>query len=212
MRKISSSVKCSLQLRVQRARRVEVVAERLLDDEARPALRAAALADLLDERRDRARRHGEVVEAVASGAALLVELRRRGRAGGPRPPRRRTRSRCSASPRRAAPRRRRGTGRARAASPPPPSAARKSSSVSSRARDADDRELLGQQLPVGERVERGDQLALRQVARGAEDHEDARVRRPPELEPFEERVLSAVRDASFALARRGRRTRCGARR
>ena len=39
MRKISSSVKCSLEHRVQLARRLEVVAERLLDDQARPALR-----------------------------------------------------------------------------------------------------------------------------------------------------------------------------
>ena len=42
--------------------------------------------------------------------------------------------------------------------------------------DADDREPLGQQAPEGERVERRHQLALGQVARGAEDDERARRR------------------------------------
>ena len=43
MRKTSSSAKCSWMLRVQLARRREVVAERLLDDQPDPALGAAAL-------------------------------------------------------------------------------------------------------------------------------------------------------------------------
>src|SRR6185437_14833420 len=55
-------------------------------------------------------------------------------------------------------------------------------------RRADDRELLRQQSPKRERVQRGHQLALRQVARGAEDHEHARLRPPPHLEALEERV------------------------
>jgi hypothetical protein len=58
-----------------------------------------------------------------------------------------------------------------------------------RARDADDCEVLGQEAAVGERVERREQLAFRQVAGRTEDDEDAGVRRPPDLQPFEQRVL-----------------------
>ena len=46
MRKTSFSAKCCVDLGVQLARRREVVAERLLDDQPHPALGAAALADL----------------------------------------------------------------------------------------------------------------------------------------------------------------------
>ena len=73
-----------LQARVQLARRREVVAERLLDDQPDPALGRAPRRDLAHERPDRARRHREVVDAVAPRAALLVELRRACRAGRPR--------------------------------------------------------------------------------------------------------------------------------
>ena len=58
---------------VQLARGGEVVAEGLLDHEAHPALLRAVLGDLVDQRRDRARGNGEVVDVVAGGAALLVE-------------------------------------------------------------------------------------------------------------------------------------------
>ena len=59
---------------VQLASRGEVVAERLLDDQAVPPVLGAALADLLDERPDCGRRDGEVVDAVAAGAHVLVQI------------------------------------------------------------------------------------------------------------------------------------------
>ena len=54
---------------------------------------------------------------------------------------------------------------------------------------SDDREALGQEAAVGERVERREDLAPGEVARGAEDDEDARLRSPARPKPFEERVL-----------------------
>ena len=119
MRKISSSAKYCCEQLVQLARRLEVVAERLLDDQPHPARRGAApLAELVDDRADRARRHREVVDAVAACAALLVELGQQRREPVLAARRRRTRSRRSACRRRARPRRRRGRGRARAPSRP----------------------------------------------------------------------------------------------
>src|SRR6266568_2731974 len=44
-------------------------------------------------------------------------------------------------------------------------------------------------MPEGERVERGKELALRQVTRRAEDDERAGGRRAPEPKPLQERVL-----------------------
>src|SRR6266516_7212149 len=58
-----------------------------------------------------------------------------------------------------------------------------------RARDTDDRKMLGQQAPVRERVERRKELALRQVAGRAEDDEDAVVRRAPDLQPLEQWIF-----------------------
>ena len=46
------------------------------------------------------------------------------------------------------------------------------------ARDADDREARRQQPANGQRVERGHDLLVRQVAGGAEDDERAGIRRP----------------------------------
>src|SRR5207237_38271 len=66
------------------------------------------------------------------------------------------------------------------------------------ARDAEDGEALRQQPPERERVERGEELLRRQVAGGAEDDEDARVRRRPDLEPFEARVLLALASETTA--------------
>src|SRR5262249_5156017 len=63
------------------------------------------------------------------------------------------------------------------------------------ARDADDRELLGQKPAEGQRVERGEELLLRQVAGRAEDDHGARVRRAPKLQPLEERILGDRRHA-----------------
>src|SRR5204862_7018375 len=55
-------------------------------------------------------------------------------------------------------------------------------------------EALRQQAPQRERVERGEELALGQVARSAEDDERAGIRRAAKAEPFEERVLLLLRD------------------
>ena len=54
--------------------------------------------------------------------------------------------------------------------------------------DADQKEALGQRAVVRQVVDRGQQLALRQVARPAEDHE-ARRRRGEPLQALGERVL-----------------------
>src|SRR6266550_7553020 len=58
-----------------------------------------------------------------------------------------------------------------------------------RARDPDNRKMLGQQAAVCERVERRKEFALRQFAGRAEDDEDAVVGRAPELQPFEQRIF-----------------------
>ena len=57
----------------QLAGRGEVVAERLLDDESDPALRAAPLAQPLGDGRHRLRGDGEVVDPVPARALLLVD-------------------------------------------------------------------------------------------------------------------------------------------
>ena len=65
---------------------------------------------------------------------------------------------------------------------------RKSSSALLAPRDADQLEALGQRALVGEVVERGQQLAVREVAGRAEDDQRRRRDRQP-LEPLDERVL-----------------------
>src|SRR5512133_123325 len=57
------------------------------------------------------------------------------------------------------------------------------------ARDPHDCEVLRQQAAIRQRVESREELALRQVTRCAEDHEDAGVRRAPNLQSFEQWVL-----------------------
>ena len=168
--------------------RREIVAERLLDDQSHPALRRAALADRLDDRLEDGGRSREVVDAVAPRLALLVELgQRRGEvvlallvgevhrdvvhAFGKRLPDVVTERIARVLLH-------------RSLHPFPELVVRLF-----RARDADDCEVLGQQAAVGERVERGEELAFRQVAGRAEDDEDAGVRRPPDLQPFEQRVV-----------------------
>jgi hypothetical protein len=67
--------------------------------------------------------------------------------------------------------------------------------------DAHDTEALGQQVAESERVEGGHDLALREIAGGAEDRHGARLRRPPHAEAFEERVLGDLgHSAAFAFA------------
>ena len=52
---------------------------------------------------------------------------------------------------------------------------RNSSLVSSLRAQSDERELLREQILFGEIVERGNQLALGQIAGGAKDHHDAGI-------------------------------------
>src|SRR5215207_9912337 len=64
--------------RVELARRGEVAPERLLDDEARPALARRLVEPRLPERRDdrrkRGRRQREIEHAAADEAVLLLDL------------------------------------------------------------------------------------------------------------------------------------------
>ena len=118
MRKISSSENQRCRSVFSAPADAEVVAERLLDDHARPAAPLAPLADLLDDRLERLRRHGEVVDAVPLGAVAHVARVQLARRPSPRRSSSRTRSRCSAGAARASPRRPGGTGRGRSPSPP----------------------------------------------------------------------------------------------
>ena len=54
-----------------------------------------------------------------------------------------------------------------------------------RARDTDHRETPGEQAPERERVQRREELLLRQVTGSAEDDERARVGRSAKLQPLE---------------------------
>ena len=181
---------------VQVLRGLEVVAERLLDDHARPALGRAALAHLDDDRLDRRGRHGQVVDAVGGRAELLVELVQAlhdvllaalvGEVG------RHVADRLGELV-------------------PDVLAELVARVVLDRllhllpellvahlgARNADDAELRRQQVAERERVERREELALRQVAGGAEDRQRARLRRAPSAQPLLERVrrLDFLRDA-----------------
>ena len=198
MRKTSFSAKCCADQLGELARGGEVVAERLLDDQARPALGRAPLAELPDERRHRLRRDREVVDAVPARSAFLVELVQQvgelvlaalvgeverdvaGRLGEPLPD----------------------LGLEVVA---PELADRVLHLVAElvvrplRARGADDRELLGEELAAGERVQRREDLAVREVAGRAEDDEHARLGRPPRAEPLEQRIRLNLRLGHFSL-------------
>ncbi len=52
----------------------KIVPERFLYDQAHPALGPGPLTDLVHDRANRVRRHGQVVDAVSLSPALLVEL------------------------------------------------------------------------------------------------------------------------------------------
>ena len=194
MRKTSSSVNHRCSDRVQLARRREVVAERLLDDQPRPALaRLAPLAELVDDRLERGRRDGEVVDAVARRAALLVELAQRLDDLVLALRRRRSRWRRSASRRRASPRRPRANSSRRARCTAFFIAATHCLVVCSVRATPTIPNRSGSRPPEGERVERGEELALGQVAGGAEDDERARLGRAAQPQPLEQRVLRRVR-------------------
>ena len=66
MRKMRVSSNVPQQDRVERLRRGEVVAERLLDDDARARRCSPTLAELLDDRAEQHRRDGEVVRRAAA--------------------------------------------------------------------------------------------------------------------------------------------------
>ena len=188
----------AVQLLVQRGRRRSVAPEWLLDDQPRPAVGGAPLADLLDDLREGARRHGEVVDAVARAAAALVELDQHlldavhaglvREVGGDvthplgkrvpdvvteRVPRELLHRRLH------------------------PLAKRRGRLL--RARHPDDPELLGQQAAQGQRIEGGEELALRQVAGGPEDRQHARLGRPAEPQALEKRVLGLDRRHGSSL-------------
>ena len=184
MRKISFSSKCSQSIALSCARRLEVVAERLLDDQPRPAGRGSALAERLDDRRKRGRRNCEVIDAVSPELPLLVEPREQVFAACPRRPRPRSRSRRSACSARARSRRPRGTRRGRASAPPPSC---RSGMCRRHRRCAQTPTIANarrEQPPQHQRVERRHQLLVREIAGGAEDHERARIGRAPEEQPL----------------------------
>ncbi len=189
MRKTSLSAKCSWSSRVERARRREVVPERLLDDQPHPALCAAPLA--------RSRRRSCRSRAAAP----------RGSRRGCRPCRaprraRRARARSSSSPV-VVGEVERDVAHAGGELVPHVLAERVARVLLHGllhplaelvvdllgARGADDAEPLRQQVAHRQRVERRHQLLRRQVARRAEDDEDARIRPPPQPQPLEQRVL-----------------------
>ena len=164
------------------------MAERLLDDQPCPAFSRAALADRLHDGREDDRRRREVVDAVPASTALLVELGER--------PGEVVLSLLIGEVQRYV---------AHAVGEQLPDVVSK---VVPRvllhrllhpllevlvgllgASGPDDGEVLRQEPAERKRVERRKELPLRQVAGGAEDHEDARVGRAPNLETLEERVV-----------------------
>ena len=166
----------------------EVMPERLLDDQARPALCGAALADGLDDHGHRLRRDRKVVHAVAPGATLLVEL---GQQGGET-----ILALLVGKVERYV------AGRAREPLPHgfvevvtaefPHGVLHALAELVVRpvpARNPDDRELLGQQASAGERVQGREDLPARQVAGSAEDGKRARRRSAPRSQALEQRVF-----------------------
>ena len=188
-----------LKLGVQLARRLEVVTEGLLDDQPDPPLGGATRGDLVHDRADCARRDCEVVDAVATGPALVVELREDVaqfvlalvvceverdvvHSGGEVVPH----LLVELVPRMLLHRLLH------------PLAEPVVALLG--ARRTDDPEVLGKQLTDRERVHRGHQLLRRQVARRPEDDEDAAVRATAKTEPVGERVVVLLRHHSAFAA------------
>ena len=178
---------------LQRAGRLEVGAERLLDDAADvdPGMAVQArFLDLLDDHREELGRGGEVVVAVERLSGLLVErvehlleLRvagtvvERERDVPDVAEQRRENLLVGLAARELLDRLAR-LGLELLVGPLPPG-------------HADQLEALRQRALVGEVVERGQQLAVRQVAGGAEDHQRGGRDRQP-LEAFDQRVLERL--------------------
>src|SRR3954451_23259335 len=174
--------------RGQLLRRLEVVAERLLDHEARPAAIVSPLAERLDDRGESGRRHGEVEDAVAPELLLLVKLAERVvelvlAAGVGEVGRNVVQLRRELVPGVLAERVARVLLDRRLHVLP------KGVVVALRARDAHDCEARRQQAADGERIERRHQLLVGEVAGGAEDHERAGIGRPPQGKALGEWVL-----------------------
>ena len=195
---------------VQLPRAGSVASERLFDDQASPAAGRAVLADLHDRGLDDAGRNGEVVDAVAERAPLLVELvqhlddrllaalRREVRghvahAGLERLP--------DVRPERLATVLLDGGAHGLA----------KLRVAARRARDSDDGDLLGEIAVGGEGVEGGDELALGEVTRGAEDRDRTRLRDPADRKTGQQRILGGfvhrIRHRSSSRTRATRRPR-----
>ena len=175
-----------VQARVQLLGRGQVLAERLLHDQAREALGVVGLvgqagaAQVLGDDREELGGGREVEEPVAARAELGVEgLQVRPQALVARRPGRRAPRRSSAGGR-SRPRCPRRSARGRAPRRAVAHAAPELVVGQVRAGHADDRRLGRQELLRGEAVEGGHQLAPGQVARGAEDHDRRGRGRPDE--------------------------------
>jgi hypothetical protein len=165
------------------------VTERFLDDEARPAAGAAAAAELHDDRLDRIRRHGQVVQAISARSPRRVQIVERFdnalvvlRVG-------EVRAHVAHALGELVP-------DVLAEFVPPMLDDRIAHAVAkvlrrhTRTRHADDAELRGKEVSEGERVEGWEELPLREVARCAEDREGAGLGSAPSAQPFEQRVFS----------------------
>ncbi len=186
----------AVQQLVQLQCRAEIAAERLLDDQPHPSLLVSPLSDLRHSRRERLRRHGEVVEAVAGSAMLGVDLLQCV-TDGVLPIRV---VEVGADVSHPARKRRPDVLSERVACVLLDGLLHRGRELGRcllRPRDTDDGESLGQELAVRESVERREELALRQVAGGTEDHDRARLGPAPDVEALEKRVrLVAHADAS----------------
>ena len=177
MRNTDSSGKTSLTILLSSLARLQVVAERLLDDDAAPLRRARVWArpgalELLDHRRERARRDRQVERVVAARAALL----RRGRATvsepGCRTPASSSKVPCT--------NRKPSASRSQTAWRNGVRACSFTASCTTfievlvgpvAAGEPDQREARRQQTPVREVVDRGHELLARQVTGHPEDHQ-----------------------------------------
>ena len=212
MRKTSSSVNAFAIAAFSRRAVVEVVAEGLLDDDPRPAAAPRRVADVLDDLLEDARGDREVEDAVPTACRAPGRDRRAARRAAPSSRRRRTRPARSGCPAASWSQTSSSQSSRQWAWTASRILAWKSSVVISLRATPTTANRSGQEVAHGERVEGGEELALRQVAGGAEDRERAGLGRALALESFEQRVLGGDRHVSRLLHRRARRTRCEARR
>jgi hypothetical protein len=169
------------QLLIEGAGRFEVLAERFLDDHPAPMpLRFGQKprrAELVHHRREHGRRRRQVIEMIALGLLRRVHLRQQLTEGGEGRGRGEiARQVMDAAQERVA---HRGVGMVRAelverlAHP-----VAEDLHGQGLARHADERDLPREKAVLGQVVERGNELAPREIARGAENHDGARIARP----------------------------------